>query len=103
LKLAADYVALNGTASPDFSEFKNYTTLLQKIFLESLHSHASPNKTVALIERLDTDLGFGTKQNAELLYVWYQITIEAGYTKNFDAIDTLLGKVGRQKMIVPIY
>ena len=55
------------------------------------------------LEKLDETFNLSSNGNAEILCVWFLISIKADYRPAFDPMKTFLTKIGRRKFLQPIY
>lgn len=56
------------------------------------------------MKSLDTNFGFSTSGNSEILAEWFELSIDTGYaTENMEQIEDFLTKVGRRKFLRPLY
>ena len=89
---AGDVAALQQAA-------KGWTTLEWMRFLESL----PPELPTQTLEALDAAFGFTGTSNGELAMRWYPLTVRSGYVKAQPALTAFTARVGRRKLIMPIY
>ncbi len=68
-------------------------------FLEGMPTKLSNEKLV----ELDDTFHFTTSHNGEILMRWFPLTIRSGYFEARAAIADFLKRVGRRKLILPIY
>lgn len=68
-------------------------------FIRTFNYELAPSK----MEAIDKQLKFTESGNAEIMSEWFVLGIKSGYTKNYDAIEKFLLKVGRRKFLEPIY
>lgn len=68
-------------------------------FLEGMPAKLSNEKLV----ELDAAFGFTASQNGEILMRWFPLTVRSGYFEARPAIAEFLQRVGRRKLILPIY
>jgi leukotriene-A4 hydrolase len=52
---------------------------------------------------LDAAFALTNSRNAEIAHVWFRLALAAGYTSAGDAIERYLIRIGRRKLIVPLY
>ncbi len=55
------------------------------------------------VAQLDAAYGFTGTMNGEIAQRWYPLTVNNGYTEANGAIDAFLQRIGRRKLIMPIY
>ena len=55
------------------------------------------------LAQLDNAYGFTGTANGEIAQRWYPLVVANGYTQANDAIAAFLQRVGRRKLIVPVY
>lgn len=103
LKIAEEYVRLNGTASPSgYEEYSEWCVNLKAIFAQYFLDHAPTN--AAVIDRLNKDVGLDKETNPELVAPWLQLAIGSGLeSAPFNIADNFLGRVGRMKFVLPVY
>ena len=58
---------------------------------------------VAELEQLDRAYHFTGTANGEIAMRWYPLAIRSGYGQANDAIVAFVGRVGRRKLIIPVY
>lgn len=68
-------------------------------FLESMPAKLSNEKLV----ELDAAFGFTQSQNGEILMRWFPLTVRSDYFEARPAMAEFLQRVGRRKLILPIY
>ncbi|MCD9027200.1 M1 family metallopeptidase [Luteimonas sp. BDR2-5] len=68
-------------------------------FLDSL----PPTLTHAQMAQLDAAYGFTGTDNGEIAMRWYPLAVRSGYTEANDALAAFTERVGRRKLIMPIY
>ena len=68
-------------------------------FLEGLPAKLSNEKLV----ELDEAFGFTTSHNGEILMRWFPLTVRSGYFEARPAMAEFLQRVGRRKLIMPVY
>lgn len=68
-------------------------------FLESL----PPTLTVEQLTQLDDAYKFTGTDNGEIAMRWYPLAVRSGYTQANEALATFTTRVGRRKLIMPIY
>lgn len=68
-------------------------------FLDSL----PPTLTVAQLTQLDDAYGFTGTDNGEIAMRWYPLAVRSGYTQANEALAAFTERVGRRKLIMPIY
>jgi len=68
-------------------------------FLDSL----PPTLTVEQLAQLDEAYGFTGTDNGEIAMRWYPLTVRSGYTQANEALAEFTARVGRRKLIMPIY
>ena len=66
--------------------------------------NALPEKpTIAQMKALDKAWKLTGTGNAEIAFRWYVATVRAGYTDARPAIAAFIERIGRRKLVVPIY
>ena len=72
---------------------------------EWLHfiKHLPENINKHQLEKLDETFNLSLNGNAEILCVWFLISIKADYQPAFDPMKIFLTKIGRRKFLQPIY
>ncbi len=68
-------------------------------FLESL----PPTLTVEQLAQLDEAYRFTGTENGEIAMRWYPLAVRSGYTQANEALAEFTARVGRRKLIMPIY
>ena len=68
-------------------------------FIDALPRDLSADRLVAL----DEAFSLTSSTNAEIAHVWFRLAIAAGYTAALPAIERYLLRIGRRKLIVPLY
>ncbi|NYZ61741.1 M1 family metallopeptidase [Luteimonas deserti] len=68
-------------------------------FLESLPQ----TLTIEQLTQLDEAYGFTGTDNGEIAMRWYPLAIRSGYTQANEALAAFTARVGRRKLIMPIY
>ncbi|TWT20414.1 M1 family metallopeptidase [Luteimonas marina] len=58
---------------------------------------------VAELEQLDSAYHFTGTANGEIAMRWYPLAIRSGYAQANEAISTFVQKIGRRKLIIPVY
>ena len=59
--------------------------------------------TAEQLTKLDAAFGFTNSGNAEILTAWFPLTLRAGYAPADAAVEKFLRRVGRRKLLVPLY
>ncbi|HLT32084.1 MAG TPA: M1 family metallopeptidase [Myxococcaceae bacterium] len=78
---------------------EGWTTLEWMRFLESLPAELP----VQTLEALDAAFGFTGTSNGELAMRWYPLTVRSGYVQAQPELAAFTARVGRRKLIMPIY
>ncbi|HKE83776.1 MAG TPA: M1 family metallopeptidase [Vicinamibacterales bacterium] len=68
-------------------------------FIDSLPRRMEP----ARLSALDRRFTLTESQNAEIAHVWYRLAIANHYTAAFPAMERYMIRIGRRKLIVPLY
>lgn len=68
-------------------------------FLESLPQ----TLTIEQLTQLDAAYGFTGTDNGEIAMRWYPLAVRSGYTQANEALAEFTARVGRRKLIMPIY
>ncbi|HLL22495.1 MAG TPA: M1 family metallopeptidase, partial [Kofleriaceae bacterium] len=76
-----------------------WSTLERIHFLDGL----PPKLSAKQLDELDATLALTGTQNGEYAERWYPLTIRSGYTKVRPAIVAYIERVGRRKLVMPIY
>ena len=96
-KAASDFIAGN-LAAKDI-QAKDWVTLEWVRFINAL-----PNTPeVEQIRSLDDAWSLSNSGNAEIAFRWYVATVRAGYTDARPQIAAFIERIGRRKLVVPIY
>ena len=53
--------------------------------------------------KLDAEFNFTTTGNSEIADLWFVMSVRAGYSKAYGAMETFLSSVGRRKFLEPLY
>jgi leukotriene-A4 hydrolase len=77
---------------------KNYSTNEWLRFLNTLHD-LSP----AQMKELDAAFHFTRSGNSEILFVWFELSINSHYETAFPAMEEFLTNVGRRKFVKPLF
>lgn len=93
----ADFLA--GTLAAKDIPAKNWVTYEWLRFLNALP--AKP--TVTQMKALDKAWKLTGAGNAEIAFRWYVATVRAGYTEARPQIAAFMERIGRRKLVVPIY
>ena len=72
-------------------------------FLGSFGVGDVPDLTSAQMSELDQVFGFTDTGNSEVLDLWLQMAVRAGYEPAYPRMEAFLIEVGRQKFLKPIY
>jgi hypothetical protein len=78
---------------------KGWSTFEWLHFLRHLPSGLEPGR----MEGLDKAFHFTGSGNAEVAAAWYEVCINNGYRKPYEALDAFLVTVGRRKFLMPLY
>jgi len=72
---------------------------------EWLHSLESlpPTLTTEQLAQLDAAYGFTGTDNGEIAMRWYPLAVRSGYAQANEALAEFTARVGRRKLIMPIY
>jgi leukotriene A-4 hydrolase/aminopeptidase len=68
-------------------------------FVDSLPRKMQP----AQLASLDKRFGLTESKNAEIAHVWYRLAIANDYKPAYGAMETYLLRIGRRKLILPLY
>ncbi|MDP2561855.1 M1 family metallopeptidase [Psychrobium sp. 1_MG-2023] len=68
-------------------------------FINNLPQNLPLDKMAAL----DQAYQLTTSANKEIAHAWYLLSLRAGYSEIYDALDDYLIEIGRRKLIVPLY
>lgn len=90
---------LAGRASAADIDTRGWVTQEWVRFLEGMPAKLSNEKLV----ELDEAFGFTTSHNGEILMRWFPLTVRSGYFEARPAIAEFLQRVGRRKLIMPVY
>ncbi|MBN8482197.1 MAG: M1 family metallopeptidase [Xanthomonadales bacterium] len=96
-KAAADFLA--GTLAAKDLPARGWVTYEWLRFINALP--ATP--TVAQMKALDEAWKLTGTGNGEIAFRWYVATVRAGYTEARPRIATFILRIGRRKLIIPIY
>ena len=59
--------------------------------------------TTPQMKALDGQFNFTTSTNAEIAHAWYRLAIATKYTAAYGAMEDYMIRIGRRKLIVPLY
>ena len=68
-------------------------------FVDSLPRKLTP----AQMKALDAEFNFTRSGNAEIAHAWYRLAIATHYTAAYPAMEEYMIRIGRRKLIVPLY
>jgi leukotriene-A4 hydrolase len=68
-------------------------------FIDALPRKMSADR----LSELDRHLRFTDSPNAEIAHVWFRLAIANRYTAAFPAMESYMVRIGRRKLIVPLY
>jgi hypothetical protein len=77
----------------------DWTTQQWVHFIDGLGETVAPEQ----LKQLDEAYKFTGTQNGEIAMRWYPLTIRSGYVEAQPAIGPFVERVGRRKLIMPIY
>lgn len=93
--MADAYIAGGGkTSPPNYSDYVNWPSNLKQIFLNRLNAR-QPDMTIAIMTRIDNDLGVTNTLDPECKAVWYPLGIVLNYTQVMDPAHTFISTMGR--------
>ena len=90
---------LDGGKLPDKAVTAKYSTQEWERFLDGLPQTLKPEQMKAL----DAAYHFTGTPNGELAQRWYPLTVRSGYAEARPEIGKFIARVGRRKLILPIY
>lgn len=61
------------------------------------------NISIKRMTELDHAFNLTNSKNAEVAHAWYLLSLKVGYDDIYPALETYLIKIGRRKLIVPLY
>ncbi len=96
---AARKAWLDAGTQPDAALTAKWTTQEWVHFLEGMPETLRPEQLAAL----DAAFQFTGTPNGEIAQRWYPLAVRSGYTQAFDAMAAFMQRVGRRKLIMPIY
>ncbi|HZX81239.1 MAG TPA: M1 family metallopeptidase, partial [Lysobacter sp.] len=96
---AARNAFLEAGTLPDKAATGNWVTQEWVHFLEGMPQTLSAEQ----MARLDAAYGFTGTRNGEVAQRWYPLAIRSGYTQANAALADFIARVGRRKLIMPIY
>ncbi|MEZ0469101.1 M1 family metallopeptidase [Luteimonas salinilitoris] len=59
--------------------------------------------TLEQMSQLDTAYGFSDTPNGELAMRWYPLAVRSGYAIAYEPMSAFLQRIGRRKLIIPVY
>lgn len=95
----AEAIKNNGKELPTDLKRSDKITQEWQAFIRTFENQLAPEK----IEAIDNQLEFTESGNAEIMSEWFILSIKSGYTKNYDALENFLLRIGRRKFLEPIY
>ena len=95
----AEAIKNNGKELPTDLKRGDKITQEWQAFIRTFENQLAPEK----IEAIDNQLEFTESGNAEIMSEWFILSIKSGYTKNYDALENFLLRIGRRKFLEPIY
>jgi len=66
-------------------------------------NHLPEKLPTSLMAELDKKAQLTDKSNAEVAHVWFLLAIRSGYTAADAATDAYISRIGRRKLVVPLY
>jgi leukotriene-A4 hydrolase len=78
---------------------KTWTTQEWLRFLDAAPDVVSAEK----LQELDREFGLTGTANGEIARRWYSIVAASAYTPAYDELATFLTRVGRMKLVLPVY
>lgn len=91
---------LAGGTLPALAEVtKNWSTHEWIHFIDALPR----DLTRAQMQALDRQFGLTTSTNSEIAHVWFRLAIATNYEPAFEAMEAYMIRIGRRKLIVPLY
>ena len=66
-------------------------------------NHQPLTLPLSLMAELDKKAQLTEKSNAEVAHLWYLLAIRSGYKAADGAIDAYISRIGRRKLVVPLY
>jgi len=101
--LAQEYVALGGQGSPEQKdEYFNFYSNLKVVFHDTLLA-LEDQVTIAILERIDADLGVTADVDPEVRQRWYALGLSKMYDPVYDPAHDWISSMGRSKYLNPIY
>ncbi|MGB0135364.1 M1 family metallopeptidase [Dokdonella sp.] len=96
-KAASDFIA--GDLAATDIQAKDWVTLEWLRFINALPE----TPELAQIKALDDAWDLSNSGNGEIAFRWYVATVRAGYTDARPQIAAFIERIGRRKLVVPIY
>lgn len=101
--LALAYIALNGTGSPDnYQVYNDYYSNLKLVFHTTLQANIE-SVNIAILEKIDADLGVTADVNPEVRKLWYPLGLYLFYDTVYDPAHDWISSMGRSKYLNPVY
>ncbi|CAD8181256.1 unnamed protein product [Paramecium pentaurelia] len=104
--LAEDWLSSRPGEQPQgFEIFNQFKSNQKQLFLSYMQEKYTNLNTITM-KQLDLSYNLSDNKDAELLFRWYTLSIQTKYATtntNLNKIRTFVGKIGRMKMINPIY
>jgi len=102
--LADEYIALNGTASPDnYTDYNTWYSSLRQVMLQRLNSRMNQGLTIEIMDKVDADLNVTNTVDPECKNIWFPLGIRMGYSDVLAPARTFVSTQGRMKYLSPIY
>ena len=102
--LAREYIALNGTGTPDnaTAEYQSYYSNLKVVFHDTLQEQYDLVNT-AILARIDADLNCTADIDPEVRQRWYPTGLGLFYDPVYDPAKEWISSMGRSKYLSPVY
>ena len=87
---------------------KQFSKMMEKTMKDSLKGVDKANATLrkerdTVMKELDAAFHFTNTGNAEIAFLWLQLSIRHGYAPANDRLHAYLLGIGRRKLILPLY
>ena len=101
--LADQYIQLAGASSPaGFADYQTWYSSLKVIFLNRLLARVN-DTTIAILEKIDSDLNVTNTLDPECKNVWFPLGIYKNFSTVLEPAHTFISSMGRMKYLTPIY
>lgn len=101
--LALNYIALNGTASPEnYKEYFTFYSNLKVVFYDTLQANYEQIND-AILAKIDADYNATEDLDPEVRQRWYPLCLYFFYPAAYSYAEAWVGSLGRLKYLTPVY